>query len=132
MVRDTQGRFLVLHTTKQGRNRWEFPGGAVDAGEDITTAAVREFREEVGITIYEPLEFVREDTLFIDGDNWEASFLYASNWVGTPTVMEPDKSAEVRWVNLEEMAQLPQIPFLLLDVARKFSGYYMYGACDGL
>ncbi len=37
--------------------RWSLPGGAVERGETIRAAVVREMREEVGL-IVEPLEIV--------------------------------------------------------------------------
>jgi 8-oxo-dGTP diphosphatase len=46
-------RVLVLHRAAE-RVRggvWEFPGGKVEAGEEIAAAAVREAREEVGLEI---------------------------------------------------------------------------------
>lgn len=31
--------------------RWEFPGGKIEAGEDLETAVVREMQEEFGVTV---------------------------------------------------------------------------------
>lgn len=45
------GKILVAHRIPKGDmgNRWEFPGGKVDAGETDQMAIVREMREEFGI-----------------------------------------------------------------------------------
>ncbi len=47
-VFDTAGNtVLIRHTYLKG---WHFPGGGVDAGESTADAALREFREETGLT----------------------------------------------------------------------------------
>ncbi len=54
-VFDREDRILlVMHTYVPG---WYFPGGAVDRGETVAVAAVRELREETGIAVGEPPEF---------------------------------------------------------------------------
>ena len=47
LVTDAQGRVLMLRSP---RRDWEFPGGQVEEGEDLTAALVREIEEETGIT----------------------------------------------------------------------------------
>ena len=37
---------------------WVFPGGAVDAGEDHRTAAVREVAEEAGLALPDPAALI--------------------------------------------------------------------------
>lgn len=48
LVTDAQGRVLMLQSP---RRDWEFPGGQVEEGEDLTAALVREIEEETGITV---------------------------------------------------------------------------------
>jgi 8-oxo-dGTP diphosphatase len=42
---------LVRRAIQPGYGKWVFPGGFVDRGELVTTAAVREAREEAGLDI---------------------------------------------------------------------------------
>jgi 8-oxo-dGTP pyrophosphatase MutT (NUDIX family) len=43
-------RFLLTQEQKYG-NSWSIPGGRVEPGESITTAAIREVHEETGVPI---------------------------------------------------------------------------------
>jgi 8-oxo-dGTP diphosphatase len=47
------GKVFIAHRTNVGQmaNRWEFPGGKVEAGEDYKTSLIREFEEEFSAKI---------------------------------------------------------------------------------
>jgi 8-oxo-dGTP diphosphatase len=52
IITDEQNRIvLVRRAIEPGYGKWVFPGGYVDRGEEVTLAAVREAREEVGLEI---------------------------------------------------------------------------------
>lgn len=51
---DADGRVLLQlrdYNTTRYPGKWGFFGGKVEAGEDLATAARREFREEAGVTL---------------------------------------------------------------------------------
>ena len=48
-VRDQAGRILLVH--KIDNDYWALPGGAVDLGESVADAALREVAEETGVLI---------------------------------------------------------------------------------
>jgi 8-oxo-dGTP pyrophosphatase MutT (NUDIX family) len=52
-IRDTAGRFLITRRApgKGYPGMWEFQGGAATAGDDSLTAAIREAKEETGLTL---------------------------------------------------------------------------------
>jgi 8-oxo-dGTP pyrophosphatase MutT (NUDIX family) len=43
---------LGLRANNPGRGQWTFPGGGAEGCERLSTAAVREFREETGVQLY--------------------------------------------------------------------------------
>ena len=55
-IRDSAGRILLLHRNEVG-GRWSFPGGAMDPGENVADAVVREVREEIGLEV-EPVAVI--------------------------------------------------------------------------
>jgi 8-oxo-dGTP pyrophosphatase MutT (NUDIX family) len=117
-VMDKEGKFLLIHTTAHGRNRWEFPGGKSLKGESTEETAYRELQEETGLISQILIPVFRTDTILLDDDYWVGSFFYTNSYDGTPQVMEPNKADKVDWFTVEQMKLLPTIPLLSLEVAR--------------
>ena len=88
---------------------WEFPGGKVEAGENVLQALVRELREELGITLQgarpllKTLHRYPEKTVLLDV--WRVD-----KWAGKAVGLE---GQEVRWV---APAQLGEYPFPAADL----------------
>ncbi|PYO58249.1 MAG: hypothetical protein DMD83_05025, partial [Candidatus Rokuibacteriota bacterium] len=50
LITDEEGRVLLVRHT-YGHKNWELPGGVVERGESPMDAAVREVREETGLSV---------------------------------------------------------------------------------
>ncbi len=96
---------------------WEFPGGKIQAGEDIAEALARELREELGIEITAARHF-----LTVPWDYPEKQVVLEVCWVeeieGQPRGLE---GQQVRWVQLEELPGLafPEPNTLILEQIRQ-------------
>ena len=49
LVRDGEGRVLLVHRTYNPRHPWGLPGGWLEPGEDLDAALARELFEETGL-----------------------------------------------------------------------------------
>jgi 8-oxo-dGTP pyrophosphatase MutT (NUDIX family) len=97
---DATGQKIFI-TQRTDNHLWCLPGGAVDPGETVSEAAVREVMEEVGLSIkvkrligvYSCPNRVLE---YSDGNRWQ---IVALNFEGEITEGSPCCSDEVRQVH---------------------------------
>ena len=108
-VLDPSGRLLLQHRA-DGSDAWGLPGGAMELGESVAQAAVRETLEETGVSV-RPVELLGVYTgpphTFANGD--------VVHSVVTVLVAEPlpagtagagadaDESLEVGWFALDQL-----------------------------
>ncbi|UFU06821.1 NUDIX hydrolase [Ruania halotolerans] len=88
--------------------------GHVEAGESVLAAAVREAREELGVTVapndLEPLTAMhRTHGNHREIDERVDFFFACRRWSGTPRTMEPAKSAGLQWFRLDALPA-PVVP----------------------
>ena len=89
---------------------WGLPGGARDSHEDPVEAALREAREEVGI---DPGRVsVLGTTVGTDHGDWRYVYVLARTDRALAARVVNDESDEVRWVALDQVAELPLHPAL--------------------
>ena len=96
---------------------WEFVGGKVEPGETREQALIREWREELAIT-------VRVDDIFMEVTHEypdltvHLTLFHAAIADGTPQMLEHN---DLRWVTIQEMDELAFCPAdeVILDELRR-------------
>ena len=101
------GKVLVVRRArKPALNLYTLPGGAVEAGETLVEAAIREVREETSLSI-EPVALAghREVIARDDEGKVERHFVilsFASRWLTGEPVLS-DELDDSRWVDPSEL-----------------------------
>ncbi|MFH1866978.1 MAG: NUDIX domain-containing protein [Patescibacteria group bacterium] len=84
--------------------KWSVPAGRLNTGESITSAAIREAQEEIGVKINtkelsQPLIMHHHDER---GERIYAFFICKA-WQGEPRNMEPTVCSDLKWFTLGEL-----------------------------
>lgn len=82
---------------------WEFPGGKQEPDEELPETVKRELREELGVEISITKPFMKLDHAYSHFKITMHAYLCVLQ-SGTP---EPKSSQEVRWVSIDQLADIP-------------------------
>ena len=128
-----EGKTLMLHRVKKERDmhagKWNGLGGKVDSGESPEECAVREVREESGLTMLDPrLRGILTFPAFDGTDDWYVYVFTADRFEGD-LIESPE--GNLAWIPDEELPRLNVwegdrifLPWLGQD--RFFSGKFVY------
>ncbi|MBI4779409.1 8-oxo-dGTP diphosphatase [Candidatus Falkowbacteria bacterium] len=85
-----------------GAGKWNGPGGKIEPGETIERAAVREVKEETGLSVRNLKKMAELEFIFIDKDEWnQAVYVYLTkDYSGEITASE---EGELKWFKLDEI-----------------------------
>ena len=105
-----EGRVLAARRTRPAElaGQWEFPGGKVEAGEEVPAALVREIEEELSSTIDVLDEVVDHDGLWRIGDKHVLRLFLATVRSGEP-VAGSDHDA-LRWLPVSDLGRVNWLP----------------------
>ena len=113
------GRVLLTQRAKPPfENKWSLPGGRVEGGERLEAAAVRELREETGISarlrgVFDWAEIIGAGKHFVVA-------VFLAEWEAGEAKAAGDAKA-ARWMNLEELSELELTPGLGEILRKAFS-----------
>ena len=120
IVRDDEGRILMIHKTDN--NRWALPGGGHEPGESIADTVVREVKEETGYdveveTITGTYTNPHHVMAYDDGEvRQQFSIAFRAKLIGGAK-RTSDESSEVEWLAPDEISDLDLHPSMRLRLA---------------
>lgn len=114
VVENEQGEILLV---KHNNGEWAYPGGIVEAGENLIDALIREIREESGVNVsIDKLFWVGSNTSTHEGHSGvkivptKVVFNFICSFIDfiDGTLRGSDETIEARWVKKDEILDMLQ------------------------
>lgn len=116
IVRNEKGEILMIFR----RGKWDFPKGKVEAGEDNSTAALREVREETGVTAR--ITEGKAISIFHTYDTYGKKMLKETVWFPMRALSQQnltpqteEEIAQAVWIPAEKINELLQASYASLQ-----------------
>jgi len=105
IIKDEQGRILLMHRNDGRYDHWEIPGGKIEPDESPEAAAVREIKEELDIKV-EIQEKLGEKKFIDRGQKLHYTWFSAKITDGESKVAEPQKFDDLHYFSPTEMKKM--------------------------
>lgn len=122
-MQNSEGKLLMTqrHPDKKAGGLWEFTGGGVLAGETTKQAAIRELKEELGVSAEEAelslLEVYQHKNYFMD------IFVIKKDMDPKALMLQPEEVVDAKWVSHEELLQMIEEKQVVWSVGLRYGMY---------
>jgi mutator protein MutT len=102
IINDNGEALLQYKRRGFGAGKWNGPGGKVEPGETMEQAAIREVKEETGLSIRNLKKMAELEFVFIDKDEWNQTVhvYLTEDYSGEITAGD---EGELKWFKLDEI-----------------------------
>ena len=111
-LKNPDGKYLLMRRSdleKRGKQKWDIPGGRMEAGTTVLENLAREVLEETGLVMTSQFAFFDlQDLIWPDGRH-VVRLLYAGTIEGTPVLSF--EHTEYKWFTVDEMIELTDTEF---------------------
>jgi len=97
--------YVVLVAKHSGYHKWVLPKGLVEKGEKLEDTAVREVKEETGITakVREPIGKPEEYVYILQGERiFKKVYYFLMEYVSGDEITHDFEMEDVQWVSMDE------------------------------
>lgn len=108
LVVSGRGKVLIVKTTKW-RGMWGVPGGKVDWGETLSSALIREFKEEVGLELTH-IRFALLQEAVLDSQFFKPAHFIMINYYAfsaSEKIIPNEEIEQWAWVTPQEATEYP-------------------------
>ncbi|WP_027964559.1 NUDIX hydrolase [Halalkalibacillus halophilus] len=107
-IKNAQGEFLMSkrHPDKPEPFKWEATGGSVTIGEDSLTGAIREVKEELGLTLNSAHGELMQSVLRKQHQSFYDVWLFEAEAEINELTLQHDEVVDVKWMTTEEIERL--------------------------
>jgi 8-oxo-dGTP diphosphatase len=105
IIPDKSGKILLLHRQKGLKDQWETPGGKLEPGESPEQAAIRELKEEIGVTV-QLISLIGENDFTEKNQSYHYFWYQAKIISGTPSIQEPQTFTKIKYFTWDEISAM--------------------------
>jgi 8-oxo-dGTP diphosphatase len=100
-LRNAEGRLLLVHQA-YGDRVWDFVGGGAESGESPEETAIREAKEEIGLTVA-PRGLIG---VYFNRARLILVFIFDGIIIGGTLALQPEEIAEIGWFSPDDLPPL--------------------------